>query len=40
MQRRIVIVGGVAMAFAAMPALAQSPKVADPPEARNMQLVG
>ena len=40
MQRCITFVGGLAIALVAMPALAQSPKVGDPPEAKNMRLVG
>src|SRR6266852_40080 len=28
------------LAFCALPALAQAPKIGDPPEARNMRLVG
>jgi hypothetical protein len=36
----IALATGLTAALAALPALAQSPKIGDPPEARNMRLVG
>src|SRR5258708_27502666 len=36
----IALAAGLTTALAAMPALTQSPKIGDPPEAKNMRLVG
>src|SRR5437868_10683105 len=36
----LALATGLTAALAAMPALAQSPKIGDPPEAKNMRLVG
>ena len=39
---RTLMAGAAAgvLAYSALPALAQSPKIGDPPEAKNMRLVG